>query len=80
MFQSDILFSLLLSLVNTLAFYLLTNRKKGQELQEQKNEYSIMFGITFVSSFLLKTCIGMMNHTVVKSDLTTISHSSRPPF
>jgi len=80
MFQNDILFSLLLSLVNTLAFYLLTNRKKEQELKEQKNEYLMMFGITFVSSFSLRTCLGMMNNQVVKSDITTISHSTRPPF
>jgi len=80
MFQNDILFSLLLSLVNTLGFYLLTNRNKGQELKDQKNEYLMMFGITFITSLLLRVGLGMMNNPSIKSDITTISHSSRPPF
>ena len=80
MFQNDILFSLLLALVNTFCFYVLTNRKKDQDLKDQKNEYLMMFGITFVSSFLLKTCLASLNQTVVKTDPNSLSFSTKPPF
>jgi len=84
MFQTDILFSLVLSVVNTIAFYLLSNRKQSKEKKEQAMEYVMMFGITFVSSFLIKTSIGFIESpTEVVSEISNsskISHSSRPPF
>lgn len=84
MFQTDILFSLVLSVVNTIAFYLLSNRKQSTEKKEQAMEYVMMFGITFVSSFLIKTSIGFIESpTEVVSEISNsskLSHSSRPPF
>ena len=84
MFQTDILFSLVLSVVNTIAFYLLSNRKQSKEKKEQAMEYVMMFGITFVSSFLIKTSIGFIESpTGVVSEISNsskLSHSSRPPF
>ena len=80
MFQNDLLFSLLLSLINTVSYYLITNRNQKQELKDQRNEYLMMFGITFITSFLLKTGLEKLTISEGKSDISTISHSSRPPF
>ena len=80
MFQNDLLFSLLLSLLNTVSYYLITNHNQKKELKDQKNEYLMMFGITFIISFLLKTGLEKINISEGKSDISTISHSSRPPF
>jgi hypothetical protein len=84
MFQTDILFSLVLSVVNTIAFYLLSNRKQSKDKKEQAMEYVMMFGITFVCSFLIKTSIGFIESpTEVVSEISNsskLSHSSRPPF
>jgi hypothetical protein len=83
MVQNDILFSLILSLVNTFAFYVLTNRKQNQEVKDRRNEYLMMFGITFVTSFILRTCLGVILTQKGGGGMTepaNISHSSRPPF
>tara|TARA_B100001094_G_C18057389_1_gene733212 strand:+ start:255 stop:509 length:255 start_codon:yes stop_codon:yes gene_type:complete len=84
MVQNDILFSLILSLVNTFAFYVLTNRKQNQEVKDRRNEYLMMFGITFVTSFILRTCLGVIltqkGGGGGMTEPPNISHSSRPPF
>ncbi len=85
MFITDILFSLILSVINTIAFYLLSNRKQKKNNKDQTMEYGMMFGITFVSSFLIKTTLGFMDAPPQKviseiANSSNISHSSRPPF
>ena len=85
MFITDILFSLILSVVNTIAFYLLSNRKQKKNNKDQTMEYGMMFGITFISSFLIKTSLKFLDAPPQKviSEITNssnISHSSRPPF
>ena len=85
MFITDILFSLILSVINTIAFFFFFNRKQKNNNKDQTMEYGMMFGITFISSFLIKTSLRFMDAPSQKviSEITNssnISHSSRPPF
>ena len=55
MLDNNLLFSLILATINTVAFYFLKNSDDVLIDTEKRNqELLILFGITFVSSFLLK--------------------------
>ena len=87
MFDNNLIFSLILSLINTGIFVALTHK---ENFEQKKQEYIMLFGITFITSFLMRTCmqsgklfggdsggIGGGNSNVSKLDLFK---SSRPPF
>ena len=86
MFDNNLIFSLILSLINTGIFIALTHK---ENFDQKKQEYIMLFGITFITSFLMRTCmqsgklfgggggIGGGNSDVSKLDLFK---SSRPPF
>ena len=88
MFDNNLIFSLILSLINTGIFIALTHK---ENFDQKKQEYIMLFGITFITSFLMRTCmqsgklfgggigggIGGGNTNVSKLDLFK---SSRPPF
>ena len=88
MFDNNLIFSLILSLINTGIFIALTHK---ENFDQKKQEYIMLFGITFITSFLMRTCmqsgklfgggvdggIGRGTSDVSKLDLFK---SSRPPF
>ena len=88
MFDNNLIFSLILSIINTGIFVALTHK---DNFDQKKQEYIMLFGITFITSFLMRTCmqsgklfgggigggIGGGNTNVSKLDLFK---SSRPPF
>ena len=88
MFDNNLIFSLILSLINTGIFIALTHK---ENFDQKKQEYIMLFGITFITSFLMRTCMqsGKLfggggggggiggNSNVSKLDLFK---SSRPPF
>tara|TARA_Y100000389_G_scaffold133621_1_gene131118 strand:- start:748 stop:996 length:249 start_codon:yes stop_codon:yes gene_type:complete len=82
MIENNIIFSLIVSLVNTVAFYLFTSRNK-KDIIDHKQEMILLFGISFSTTFLLKTCVeNMLSNTKVVPSVTepSILNSSRPPF
>ena len=72
--RNNLLFSIILSFIITLLFYIFSNKS---EKDNDKNNIVLLFGVSFISSFLLKNCIGKTN---VKSTENILTYSSRPPF
>ena len=79
MFDNNLIFSLILSLINTGIFLAMTHK---DNFEQRKQEYIMLFGITFVSSFMIKMLI---NSDIMKGGAPSLSSeiltkSSRPPF
>ena len=80
MFDNNLIFSLVLSILNTGIFMALTHK---ENFDQKKQEYIMLFGITFVSSFTLKM---LLNSNLMKGGAPTnissdiMTKSSRPPF
>ena len=84
MFDNNLIFSLILSLINTGIFIALTHK---ENFDQKKQEYIMLFGITFITSFLMRTCIksgklfgGVGGGTSNVSNNLDLLKSSRPPF
>ena len=68
MIENNIIFSLIVSLVNTVSFYLFTSRNMKIDIDNHKQEMIMLFGISFASSFLLKSmCEYFLYETIKKS-------------
>ena len=82
MFDNNLIFSLILSLINTGIFIALTHK---ENFDQKKQEYIMLFGITFITSFLMRTCMqsgklfGGGGTSNVSNNLDLLK-SSRPPF
>ena len=85
-YENDLLFSLILSVVNTTIYYIMTVYNLKKKIDEDKHELLMMFGVTFVVSFILKT---YFNNGMSVGDISAQSgggenylgsHSTRPPF
>ena len=79
MFDNNLIFSLVLSILNTGIFIALTHK---DNFDQKKQEYIMLFGITFVSSFTLKM---LLNSNIMKGGAPSLgsemlTKSSRPPF
>lgn len=80
MIDNNLLFSLILAVVNTLAFFFIKNNDDEIDIDKRNQELLILFGITFSSSFLLKLVLNadfMKGGSKVDKVLT---HSTRAPF
>ena len=83
MFDNNLIFSLVLSILNTGIFIALTHK---DNFDQKKQEYIMLFGITFVSSFVIRSCMqsgklfGVSGKTNVSNNLELLTKSSRPPF
>ena len=81
MFDNNLIFSLVLSILNTGIFMALTHK---ENFEQKKQEYIMLFGITFVSSFTLKM---LLNSNLMKGgspqpniSADILTKTSRPPF
>ena len=84
MIENNIIFALIVSIVNTITFYLFTSRDK-KEIVDHKQEMVLLFGISFSTTFLLKTCVENImdsggNVKLPKTSAPVVLNSSRPPF
>ena len=77
MLDNSLLFSLFLSIINTIVFVLMTYR---EDFEQRKQDYIMLFGITFLSTFILKTCANSPETLSVSTKLDVLTKSSRPPF
>ena len=75
MLDNNLLFSFILSLINIAGFYLIKN---NDEKEIDYQEVLMLFSITFVSAFLLKS---LSSGDLMKGGSDTVlSHSTRAPF
>ena len=88
-YENDLLFSLILSVVNTTIYYIMTVYNLKKKIDEDKHELLMMFGVTFVVSFILKTYFNngislgsgdISAQSVGGGENYLGSHSTRPPF
>ena len=83
MFENNLIFSLVLSIVVIGAFYLFSSKELSFKKNEQKNEFLLLFALIFSLSFIMK-CISSKDSNIQVMDNSQISaslsHSSRPPF
>ena len=81
MFDNNLVFSILLALINTVSYYFLKNTDEEVNIDKRNQELLMLFGITFATSFLLKL---LMNTDLLKSGGSraenVLTHSSRAPF
>tara|TARA_A100001015_G_C14992284_1_gene714530 strand:+ start:267 stop:494 length:228 start_codon:yes stop_codon:yes gene_type:complete len=75
MLDNNLVFSLLLSLINTGIFIAMTHK---DNFDQKKQEYLMLFGVTFITSFLLKTCLNKNMLSVKPQEI--VSKSYRAPF
>ena len=75
MLDNNLVFSLLLSLINTGIFIAMTHK---DNFDQKKQEYLMLFGVTFITSFLLKTCLNKNMLTIKPQEI--VSKSYRAPF
>ena len=79
MLDNNLLFSLALSIINTIAFYLIKNSDETQVDKDKINqELLILFGITFLSSFLLN--LGLSGDLMKGGKESVLTHATRAPF
>ena len=76
MFDNNLIFSFVLSVVNTIAFLLIKNND-DEDLKNQ--ELLMLFSVTFITSFLLRS---FMSGELMKggSSENILTHSPRAPF
>jgi hypothetical protein len=85
MLNNNLVFSFILSLANTLMYYLFnTNKYESIGSVNNRNQELIMvFGISFSMCFFMKSISSnttiSKNISIPKNDIV-MSHSSRPPF
>jgi hypothetical protein len=81
MIDNNLLFSVLLALINTVSYYFLKNTDEELNIDKRNQELLMLFGITFSSSFLLKL---LMSTDILKGGGSRVdnvlTHSSRAPF
>ena len=79
MLDNNLLFSLILASINTISFFLVKNNNDTELDKDKRNqELLILFGITFVSSFLLK--LGLSGELMKGGKESVLTHATRAPF
>ena len=79
MLDNNLLFSLVLAAINTLSFFLVKNNDDTELDKDKRNqELLILFGVTSVSSFLLK--LFMTGELMKGGKERVLTHATRAPF
>tara|TARA_B100000214_G_scaffold149650_1_gene107051 strand:+ start:307 stop:549 length:243 start_codon:yes stop_codon:yes gene_type:complete len=80
MLDNNLLFSLLLATINTISFFFIKNTDDTLLDEEKRNqELLILFGVTFLSSFLLK--LGLSGELMKGGGGDSVlTHATRAPF
>ena len=79
MIDHNLLFSVILAIVNTISFYFIKNNDEEMDTEKRNQELCMLFGITFASSFLLKL---LLSSDIFKGGYkeSILTHSTRAPF
>ena len=79
MLDNNLLFSLVLAAINTVSFFLVKNNDDTELDKDKRNqELLILFGVTFVTSFLLK--LFMTGELMKGGKERVLTHATRAPF
>ena len=79
MLDNNLLFSVILATINTVSFFLIKNTDDSEITKEKRNqELLILFGVTFLTSFLMKL---FLSGDLMKGGKEKIlTHATRAPF
>ena len=77
MLDQNLLFSLILSVINVISFYFIRN-DNDIDNEKKNQELLILFGITFLSSFILRLIFSNNKFSEVSEKVLT--HNTRAPF
>jgi hypothetical protein len=80
MIDNNLLFSLILSVINTLAFFFIKNDEDNLDIDKRNQELLILFGVTFATSFLIKLVLSTDFMKGGNGKENVLTHSSRAPF
>jgi hypothetical protein len=80
MLDNNLIFSLILSFICSVIYYMIKYNRDNKQIQTIKNDTILIFSIIFVCSFLIKLCSSSGNDIKHNTNINTITHSSRPPF
>ena len=78
MINNNILFSLLISIISVTSFYFLSE-KNEENLDKIYQNMLLLFGITFISVFILKSVSDVPKEIESVSE-NVLTHSTRAPF
>lgn len=77
MFDNNIIFSLMISTISILSFFLISD-KDEENYDKITQNILILFGITFITTFILKSL--NEGNNIIKGGGEIIAHSTRAPF
>ena len=89
MFDNNLFFSFILSLANTIMYYIFNTSKYENNINNTNQELLMIFGISFSICFFIKSISSgnSNNNSSIKGgvsnskmDEISLSNSSRPPF
>lgn len=89
MFDNNLFFSFILSLANTIMYYIFNTSKYENNINNRNQELLMIFGISFSICFFIKSISSgnSNNNSSIKGgvsnskmDEISLSNSSRPPF
>lgn len=84
MFDNNLIFSLVLSLINTGIYIAFTYSEYKNNPEKKKQEYILLFGTTFAISFILRMLINSKESKIYSSGggitENIVTNSSKPPF
>jgi hypothetical protein len=79
MLDNNLIFSLILSFICSVIYYMIKYNQENKRINMIKNDTILVFSIIFVCSFLIKLCSSEKD-VKISTNINTITHSSRPPF
>ena len=79
MMDNNIIFSLVISIISALSFYLISD-KDEENVDKMNQNILLLFGITFISTFLLKSFSEGGSSAVKETTENVLTHATRAPF
>ena len=77
--DNNIIFSLVISIISAISFYFISD--KGDDNVDKINQnILILFGITFISTFILKSFSDGSSSVVKETTENVLTHATRAPF
>ena len=79
MMDNNIIFSLVISIISAISFYFISD-KDDDNVDKMNQNILLLFGITFISTFLLKSFSEGTGNVVKETTENVLTHATRAPF